>query len=62
MTLSTEEDESNGLEFSQLVAINNGTELLLYGGNLVTHYKALNLGNFARVAPFVNECKFGSLL
>ena len=33
--LPPEEGDSNGVAFAQLLAINDGTELLLYGGNQV---------------------------
>lgn len=33
--LPPEEGYSSGVAFAQLLAINNGTELLLYGGNQV---------------------------
>ena len=33
--LPIEEGDSTGLDYAQLLPIKNGTELLLYGGNLV---------------------------
>ena len=33
--LPNEEGDSTGLDYAQLLPIKNGTELLLYGGNLV---------------------------
>ncbi len=41
--LPTEAGDSTSLDFAQLLPINNGTDLLLYGGNLVKFCICLNL-------------------